>query len=76
MSSYQEQSINYDDFINTTAIFGQEAKMTAFGDAEFRVNVSDRIKIAAFGEAKLRYMGNPEIVKGLHIGGVSLEKLD
>lgn len=62
--------------INTTAITGHKAKVTAFGEAEFRLNVSDRIKIMSIGEAKLRYMGNPEIVKGLHIGGVSLEKLD
>jgi hypothetical protein len=51
-------------------------KVTAFGEAEFRVNVSDRIKITAFGEAKLRYMGNPAIVKGIHIGEMDLAKLD
>ena len=62
--------------INTTAITGQAAKVTAFGEAEFRVNVSDRIKITAFGEAKLRYMGNPAIVKGIHIGEVDLQRLD
>ena len=62
--------------INSTAIAGQTAKVTAFGEAEFRVNVSDRIKITSFGEAKLRYMGNPDIVKGIHIGGVDLQKLD
>jgi hypothetical protein len=62
--------------INTTAIVGQEAKVTAFGDAEFRVNVSNRIKIAAFGEAKLRYLGNPAIVKGIHFGEMDLQRLD
>jgi len=62
--------------INTTAIAGQEARVTAYGETEFRVNVSDRIKITAFGEAKLRYMGNPAIVKGIHIGEVDLQKLD
>ena len=62
--------------INTTAIDGQAAKLTAFGEAEFRVNVSDRIKITAFGEARLRYLGNPTIVKGIHIGEVDLQKLD
>jgi hypothetical protein len=62
--------------INTTAITGHRAKVTAFGEAEFRLNVSDRIKITSIGEAKLRYMGNPEIVKGLHIGGVDLARLD
>jgi hypothetical protein len=62
--------------INTTAIAGQAAKVTAFGDAEFRVNVSDRIKITAFGDARLRYMGNPAIVKGIHFGDMDLQKLD
>ena len=62
--------------INTTAIAGQEAWVTAYGETEFRVNVSDRIKITAFGEARLRYMGNPAIVKGLHFGEVDLQRLD
>ena len=62
--------------INSTAIAGQRAKVTAFGEAEFRVNVSQRIKITAFGEARLRYMGNPDIVKGIHLGEVDLQKLD
>ncbi len=62
--------------INSTAITGKTAKVTAFGEAEFRVNVSDRIKITAFGEAKLRYRGNPDIVKGIHIGEMDLAKLD
>lgn len=62
--------------INTTAINGQEAWVTAYGEAEFRVNVSDRIKITAFGEARLRYMGNPAIVKGIHIGEVDMKRLD
>jgi len=62
--------------INTTSIKGLEAKVTAYGEAEFKVNVSDRIKFTAFGEAKLRYMGNPAIVKGIQIGGVDVKKLD
>ena len=62
--------------INTTSIAGRKAKVTAYGEAEFRVNISDRIKITSFGEARLRYIGNPEIVKGIHIGGVDMERLD
>ncbi len=62
--------------INTTAITGQKAKVTTFGDAEFRVNVSDLIKITSFGDAKICYRGNPEIVKGIHFGGVDVQKLD
>jgi hypothetical protein len=62
--------------INTTAITGQKAKVTAFGEAEFRVNVSDLIKITSFGDAKICYRGDPEIVKGIHFGGVDVQKLD
>ena len=65
-----------DGKINTTGIAGQAAKLTSFGESEFRVNVSDRIKITSFGEAKLCYLGNPAIVKGLHFGGVNVRKLD
>jgi len=59
-----------------TATKGKESKITAYGEAEFNLNVSDRIAITSFGEAKLRYMGNPEIVKGLHFGGVDVKRLD
>jgi len=57
-------------------ITGRQSKVTAYGEAEFRLNVSDRIKITSIGQAKLRYMGNPDIVKGIHIGGVDMQKLD
>jgi hypothetical protein len=62
--------------VNTTAISGQAAKVTAFGEAEFKVNVSHRIKITSFGEAKLCYLGSPTIVKGIHFGEVGITKLD
>jgi hypothetical protein len=62
--------------INTTAIRGEEAKVTSFGEAEFRINVSDLIRIVAFGDAKVCYRGNPEIVKTLHVGDVELQRLD
>jgi hypothetical protein len=65
-----------DGKINTTAITGQKAKVTSFGDAEFRVNVSDLIKITSFGDAKVCYRGAPDIVKGIHFGGVDVQKLD
>ncbi len=62
--------------INTTAITGRTGKLTAYGEAEFNLNVTDRIKIIAFGEARLRYKGNPEIVKGLHFGALDLKKIE
>jgi hypothetical protein len=65
-----------DGKVNATAVKGQTAKLTTFGEAEFRLNVSDWIRITAFGEAKLRYLGNPEISKGINFGGVDIRKLD
>lgn len=65
-----------DGRVIATAVKGQTAKLTAFGEAEFRMNVSDWIRITSFGEAKLRYLGNPEISKGMHFGGVDIAKLD
>jgi hypothetical protein len=62
--------------INTTSISGEEAKVTTFGETEVRVNVSDLIRIVAFGDAKVSYKGNPDIVKGIHFGDVQLQRLD
>lgn len=65
-----------DGHINTTGVKGQTAKVIAFGEAEFRLNVSDWIRIVTFGQARLRYLGSPEISKGMHFGGVDIAKLD
>jgi len=62
--------------VNTTAISSEEAKLTAYGEADFSMNVSERIRITSFGEAKLRYKGNAQIVKGLNFGGVEVVRLD
>jgi Putative auto-transporter adhesin, head GIN domain len=62
--------------VNSLGIQGATGKITAFGEADFRMNISDEIKLIAFGEAKLGYKGDPRISKGLHIGGVQIDKLD
>jgi hypothetical protein len=62
--------------VNTVAISSEEAKLTAYGEADFNLNVSGRIKITSFGEAKLRYKGNAQLVKGLNVGGVDVARLD
>ncbi|HEV9035337.1 MAG TPA: DUF2807 domain-containing protein [Puia sp.] len=62
--------------VNSTAIAGQAAKVTAFGEAEFKVNVSDVIRVTSFGEARVCYLGNPTIIKALHFGGVDLRRLN
>ena len=62
--------------INSLGIKSNSAKITAYGEAGFQVNVSDEIKITSYGEAKLKYKGNPKIVKGLNIGKVQIDKTD
>jgi len=62
--------------VNTTAISSEEAKLTEYGESEFSMNVSGRIRITSFGEAKLRYKGNAQIVKGIHVGGVDVARWD
>ena len=62
--------------INSLSIGGKSSAITAYGEADFKMNVSDEIKIVAFGEAKVYYQGNPVIRKGLHIGELHVEKMN
>lgn len=62
--------------INSIAVNGRTGYITAYGEADFTMNASDKIKVTAFGDAKLHYKGDPEIVKGLHFGEMLIDKLD
>ena len=48
----------------------------AYGEAEFYLQSSDRIKITAYGEASLSYKGDAEVKRGINIGGVDITKVD
>ena len=62
--------------INTLRINNSSARIIAYGESDFSLNVSDAIKITAYGEAKLQYTGNPVITKGLHFGEMHIDKID
>lgn len=62
--------------INSIAVNGRTGYITAYGEADFTMNASDKIKVTAFGDAKLHYKGDPEIVKGLHFGEMLIDKMD
>ena len=62
--------------INSLSIAGNSSRIIAFGEADLKINVSDKIRITAFGDAKLHYKGNPEIVKGIHFGDMIIDKID
>ena len=72
----QKYLVYGDSKINSLAINGNTTKITAYGEADFQVNVSDEIKITAFGEATIAYKGNPRINKWLHFGEMQISKID
>ncbi|MBQ4820420.1 head GIN domain-containing protein [Aquimarina sp. MMG016] len=70
ITAYGEGVIDLMDVDNKTS------RLKAFGETEFKINASDHIKLTAFGEAVLRYKGNPTIKKGLNIGDVEISQID
>ncbi len=72
----QKYTVYGESKVNSLGINNSTTKITAYGEANFRVNVSDEIKITALGEASVEYKGNPTINKGLHIGEMQINKID
>ncbi|WP_378172443.1 GIN domain-containing protein [Aquimarina sp. SS2-1] len=61
--------------IDLLGVDNKNTKLKAFGEAEFKIQASDRIKLTAFGEAKLYYKGDASIDKGLNIGAVEITEI-
>lgn len=62
--------------INTLGVNNSTTKLMAYGEGSFRVKVSDRLKVTAFGEATVAYEGSPEVDKGLVIGEATIHKIN
>ena len=62
--------------INLVEVDNKTSKLKAFGEAEFWVNVSERIKFTAYGEAELFYKGNAEINQGLSFGDSQINRIN
>ncbi|MBX2826564.1 MAG: DUF2807 domain-containing protein [Flavobacteriaceae bacterium] len=62
--------------VDMSQIDNRNSRLTAYGEAEFELNTSDKIKITAFGEAKVGYSGDADIKKGLTFGDVKIYSLD
>ncbi|MHA7059520.1 GIN domain-containing protein [Aquimarina sp. M1] len=56
-------------------VHNKNTKLKAFGEAEFKIQSSERIKLTAFGEAKLFYKGTASIDKGINIGAVEITEV-
>ncbi len=61
--------------VNASQIRNKSTKITAYGESNFRVKVSDRLKVTCFGEAKINYAGSPEVSKGIVIGEAEIRKV-
>ncbi len=61
--------------INTLGASNKFTKIIAYGEGSYRVNVSDRLKVTAYGEATVAYKGNPEIDKGIVIGEATIRRI-
>jgi len=62
--------------IDAVAVTGRSSQITAYGEAEFKLSLSETMKITSFGDAKVYYKGSPEISKGLNFGDMSLVQID
>jgi len=61
--------------VNTEGMNAGETKITAYGESNFRVNVSDRLKVTCYGETNVNYLGDPKVDKGLIFGEAKIRKI-
>lgn len=61
--------------VNTTEMDNKSTKITAYGESNFRVNVSDRLKVTCYGETTINYKGNADVDKGIVIGEAEIRKI-
>lgn len=73
---YQRYTVYGSSSINSLAINSNSSKLTSYGEAKFYVNVSDIIKINAFGEALLQYKGDAIVSRGIQIGEMTIDRMN
>jgi len=61
--------------VNSLAIDNASTKITAYGESDFRVNVSNRLKVTCYGETHITYSGSPEVDRGIVIGEATIKKI-
>lgn len=61
--------------VNTTEMENRSTKITAYGESNFRVNVSDRLKVTCYGETTVNYKGDAHVDKGIVIGEAQIRKI-
>jgi hypothetical protein len=61
--------------VNSLGMDNEETKITAYGESNFRVKVSDRLKVTCYGETTINYEGDPDVDNGIIIGEAKVRKI-
>lgn len=61
--------------VNTIAMDNEETKITAYGESNFRLKVTDRLKVTCYGETTINYKGDPDVDNGIIIGEAKVRKI-
>ena len=62
--------------VNALDLLSSDTKIAAYGNNHIVVNVSEKLKVSAFGEARIQYKGNAKMNSGLKIGETVIQKID
>jgi len=73
--AYQRYRTYGESEVNALGVQNKRAKITAYGESEFSVNVSERLRVTSFGEARIKYEGNPDVSKGIVLGETKIRKI-
>lgn len=61
--------------VNAIDLQSSETKIAAYGNNHIVVNVTDKLKVSAFGEARIQYKGDAKVNSGLKIGETVIQKI-
>lgn len=62
--------------INTFGVQNTKAKVVAYGEGRVKLNVTEELKVTAYGEAKIHYKGSPMLNKGLVLGEATIHQIN
>jgi hypothetical protein len=62
--------------VHAIDLLSKKTKIAAYGNNHIMVNVSEKLKVSAFGEATIQYKGNAKVKSGLKIGETVIQKID
>lgn len=74
-TQYQKFVLYGESDINTLDLENKTTKVVAYGEGFLQLNTLEKLKITAYGEAKILYKGDPEITKRIILGEATIKKI-